>query len=230
MKKISEVSSIKCHVKIAGFAYLLITFLGLLNSFIIKPGTNDVKNFMETALQYRLAQGVDMLMFVTVMCLSWTLYLVTRPVNKNIALLALLFRFGEGLLGCIIVLLGLAVLVVLQGNGSWIPFNEEQLQALALMLMKFGKAMWSILFILMGIGAAIFMYLFYVSRYIPGLLAGWGVFTYASMLALGCAEILVPGLPRQAALIMLPGALFEFIFGIWLLVKGINVSSPELDI
>jgi hypothetical protein len=120
-------------------------------------------------------------MYAVVILLSWALYAATESINKNAALLALLFRFGEGLLGCVAVLVSLMVPVVLGVEGNWPAFNEEQLRAIAVMFMKLSGSMWNILFILMGIGAAIFIYLFHAARSIPRLLAYWGLFTYMAL-------------------------------------------------
>jgi hypothetical protein len=230
MKQFPKESSAGSHVKIVGCAYLLITFLGLINSFLVKPGIYNVETFLDTALQYRFAQAIDLLMYVIVIWLSWALYIVTKSVNKNAALLALLFRFSEGLLGCVAVLVSLMALVILKEEGAWAAFNEEQLRAIAVMFMNLSDSMWSILFILMGIGATIFIYLFHVARFIPKLLAYWGIFTYVTMTIYGIAKIIFPESSEQMMYIMFPGALFELIFGLWILVKGINVSSSGLNV
>jgi hypothetical protein len=155
---------------------------------------------------------------------SWALYVVTKSVNKNAAFLAMLFRYGEGLLGCVAVLISLMVLVILK-EGGWPAFNQEQLKAIASMFMTLSGSMWNILFILMGIGATIFIYLFHVARFVPRPLSYWGFFTYVTMTIYGLVKMLFPESPKELMYIMFPGALFELTFGLWLLVKGINIPS-----
>jgi hypothetical protein len=230
MKQFPKDSTVSGHVKIVGIAYLLITFLGLINNFLVKPGVYNIETFLDTAARYRFAQTIDLVMYVVVILLSWALYMVTKSVNKNTALLAMLFRFGEGLLGCVAVLISLMVLVVLKEGGESPAFNQEQLNAIALMFMKLSGSMWNILFILMGIGATIFIYLFHVARFIPRLLAYWGFFTYITMTIYGIVKMLFPESPEELMYIMFPGALFELTFGLWLLVKGINILPSELKV
>jgi hypothetical protein len=230
MKQFPEGLPEKSHVKIVGLAYLLITFFGLAGSFLIKPGIYNVETFLDTASRYRFAQAIDLWMYMIVIWLSWALYVVTKPVNKNAALLALLFRFGEGLLGCVAVLVSLMVPVVLGPEGSWPAFNEEQLRAIAAMFINLSGALWNILFILMGVGATIFIYLFHAARSIPGLLAYWGLFTYVTMTVYGIVKILFPESPEELMFIMFPGALFEFTFGLWLIIKGITIHPPGLNV
>jgi hypothetical protein len=227
MKEFSEGLPARSHVQIVGMAYLLYTFLGLVNSFLVKPGIYNIETFRDTASRYSFAQVIDLLLYVVVIWASWALYLVTRHVNKNAALLALLFRFGEGLLGCMAVLVSLMVPVILRAEG-WPAFEEEQLRAIAAMFMILSGSLWNILFILMGIGAAIFMYLFHASRYVPRLLTFWGMFTYISMKVYGVIKMLFPESPEELIFIMFPGALFELIFGLWLLVRGINIGQQTI--
>jgi hypothetical protein len=76
-----------------------------------------------------------------------------------------------------------------------------------------------------GVGGSIFCYLFYKSNYVPKFLAGWGIFTYLTMLLLSFTSLLLPDIPETIKMIFyVPGGLFELIFGFWLLLKGIIVK------
>jgi hypothetical protein len=211
--------------RIAGLMYVLTTLLGLANTFVFKPGVKDLDTFLETGSRYRLTLSADLLMFLLVIVMSWALYLVTRPINRGAALLALLFRFGEGLLGCVVICIGTMALVTLRAEG-WDGFGAAQLGSLASISWGVNGAIWNVLFILMGIGAMIFVHLLNIAKAIPRWLGAWGLFTYVSMTAYGFAKLLLPDLPRELMGVMLPGAAFEFVFGVWLMAKG--VSLPPL--
>jgi len=59
-------------------------------------------------------------------------------------------------------------------------------------------------------------------------LAGWGIFTYASMLVLGLGSILFPNHPLMLAHVLYgAGELFELAFGFWLVFKGIDLAQWE---
>ncbi|QFT55150.1 hypothetical protein FIU95_11340 [Microbulbifer sp. THAF38] len=90
--------------------------------------------------------------------------------------------------------------------------------------------MWDVLLIIMGIGATIFMYLFYVSKYVPRWLVLWGAFTYMSMVVYGFSNILLIDPPQVLKHFMLPGAFFEITFGLWLLIKGVNIKPNSIDV
>lgn len=213
------------HVKQVGIAYLTITFIGLLNTFLVKSGAYDVSSFSAAEHQFRLAQALDLVMYVVVIWLSWALYEVTKTVNKSTALLALLLRFGEGLLGCVAVMVVLTAPILLGGTSNFSAFNAAQLQELTSMFFSLSDLLWSILFVLMGIGAAIFIYLFHRANYIPSFLAYWGITVYILMIIYGFAKLMMPQFPEQAMLVMLPGALFELVFGLWITFKGISLEE-----
>jgi hypothetical protein len=97
------------YTKVAGITYALIIIIA-----IFPPLIFDISSLLkaENAADYivgqegvfRIAIAIEFLMFVLVMVLSWALYVLLKPVNKNIALLGLIFRFGEALLGCVVIM------------------------------------------------------------------------------------------------------------------------------
>jgi hypothetical protein len=44
-----------------------------------------------------------------------------------------------------------------------------------------------------------------------------------SLILYPLAKLLIPDLPREAMIVLFPGALFELGVGIWLLTMGINI-------
>ncbi|WP_444941933.1 DUF4386 domain-containing protein [Microbulbifer sp. ZKSA004] len=222
-------SSLSLYAKHLGAAYLIYIVLGMLNSLLVKKGIYDFGAFAETEVRFRFAQIIDIIMFIAVIWASWAQYLVTKTINKNVAFLALLFRFGEGLLGFVATIITLTVIVVLRNQEYSNTFQEEQLHALASIFVNMSGSMWDVLLIIMGIGATIFMYLFYVSNYVPKWLVLWGAFTYMSMVVYGFSNILLLEPPQILKHFMLPGAFFEITFGLWLLIKGINIKLSSVD-
>lgn len=167
MDNINGQTSLAVYVKNLGIGYLAIVFLGLINTFIVKAGVYNVETFSETVGQYRIAQTIDVIMYCIVVWVAWASYMVTRVVKKGLALLALLFRFGEAILGCVAILFSMMVVVILGGEGSASALDVSQSRALAIMFMDLSNYTWNILFVLMGIGATLFMYLFLISKRSP---------------------------------------------------------------
>jgi len=220
------------YTKIAGVAYVLIIVLALIPSAIFDIGSllkakNAADDIIGQEGIFRVGIAVEFLMFILVMVLSWALYIILKPVNKSLALLGLIFRFGEALLCCVVILFSLTILMLLSGAEYLQVFEPAQLQALARFFLKLRGPGYDILLVIMGIGGVAYCYLFYISRYIPRALSAWGVITYLSMVAYGFAKIILHNPPTELAYAMAPGALFEIIIGLWLFFKGIHVNQNQ---
>jgi len=190
------------YARVAGAAYLVITIAGLLygifvESQLIVPGNDaaTANNIMANESLFRIGIVLVLIIYVSVVVASWALYLILRTAHKNLALLALLLRSAEAVVGAATVLISFAVLYVLAGNGPSSTFEPEQLHALAGRFLDVRTAGLDIVLILIGLGATVFCYLLFESKYIPRWLAGWGIFTYLSMLFLALVSILFPNDP-----------------------------------
>ena len=104
-------------------------------------------------------------------------------------------------------------------------FGAGQLQSLIGLFLGARNTGLDVVLIFIGFGGTLFCYLFFKSKYIPRILAAWGIFTYLSMLFLAMTSILVPNLSETVKMAFYaPGGLFEIIIGLWLLVKGVNID------
>lgn len=219
-------------VKVAGSAYVLIIILSMLklifvgNLIVRGNDAATTNNIMTNELLFRIGVANDIIVFVLVVLLSLALYVILKTVNQNLALLALFMRFGEGIIGGVVTVLGgLIPLLLLNGEAV---FETEQLQALVGLFLDVQTAGLNVVMIFMGLGGTVFCYLFFKSKCIPRILAAWGILTYLTMLIFSFVNILLPNLPEMIAIVLYtPGALFEVIIGLWLLFKGVNFRQWE---
>lgn len=234
MSKLPEESSIRAYARVAGLAYVATILLGIIGvnfiaSSIIVPGNDaaTVKNISEHDMLFRLGIATEVLMYVLVVLLSFSLYVVLKSVNRNLALLALLWRLAEAIVGgATTVLSGLMPLLIL-GNAE--AFQPGQMESLVGLFLNARGAGLDIILIFIGMGGTLFFYLFFKSRYIPRLLAAWGILTYMTMLFISFASILLPSVPESTKMIFYaPGGLFEILVGLWLLIKGINIEQWKI--
>ena len=124
-------------------------------------------------------------------------------------------------------LTGFIQLLLLNGKAA---FEQDQLQALVGLFLQVRSAGLDVVLIFIGMGGTVFCYLFFASKYVPRILAVWGMITYLSMLTLALVSILLPSLPESVKMIFYaPGGLFEIIIGIWLLTKGVNIQHKDKE-
>jgi hypothetical protein len=221
------------YARVAGLAYVIIIMLGIfsvsfIESNLVVPGDDaaTVNNIMANEMRFRISVASEIMMYALVILLSLALYVILKTVDKNLALLALLWRLGEAIIGGgVTVLSGLIPLLLLNGEAV---FEAEQLQAFVGLFLDVRSAGLDFVLILIGMGGSVFCYLFFKSKYVPRILATWGMLTYLSMLILSFVSILTPNLPEAVRMAFyVPGGLFEIIFGLWLLIKGVNVEQWE---
>jgi hypothetical protein len=224
------------YARVAGLAYVLIIILGIfcvgfIDSKLIVPSNNaaTANYIMANDLLFRIGIAGILILYASVVVLSWALYVILKTVNKNLALLALLLRSGEAILGGATVLISFIVLLLLNGEDYSTIFEAEQLQALAGLFLNVRTAALDIVLIFVGLGGTVFCYLFFKSKYVPGILAAWGIFTYLSMLVLALINILLPNRPEMIEIVLFAvGSFFEIIFGFWLLFKGVNFQQRDV--
>ena len=226
----TTVASQFIYARVAGLSYLITIVLGIFSvnfiaSSLIVPGDGaaTISNIVSNEMLFRIGIASEIMMYVLVILLSLALYVVLKSVNKNLALLALLWRVAEAIIGgATTVLSGIIPLLLLNSEAV---FETEQLQALVGLFLDVRGAGLDIVLIFIGMGGTIFCYLFYKSKYVPRTLAVWGILTYLTMLILSFASILLPNITETTKMIFYaPGGLFEIIFGLWLLIKGVNVQ------
>jgi hypothetical protein len=221
------------YARVAGVAYLVIIIVAMLNAGLVDSklivSGNDAataNNIMANESLFRIGIVLVLIIYASVVVASWALYVILRTVNKNLALLALLLRSAEAVVGAATVLVSFAVLSVLGSKGPSNVFEAEQLHALAGGFLDVRTAGLDIVLVLIGLGAMVFCYLLFKSKYIPRPLAGWGIFTYLSMLFLGLVSILFPGHPSILEVVLYSvGGSFELVFGLWLVFKGIDLQQ-----
>ena len=128
-KKSRQNMNTKLAARWAGAFYFLIIAGAILtlifiDSALIVAGDTEatVNNIRAKEFLYRVGVAADTIMFCQVVLLTVFLYIVLRTVNKDLAFLALLLRFAEGILGAAATLVGgIAPLLLLRYESSFDP-------------------------------------------------------------------------------------------------------------
>jgi hypothetical protein len=159
--------------------------------------------------------------------LGVTLYAITREVDPDLAMLALTFRVGEGVIGGISVQRSLGLLWVSTAAGANAP-DIQTAHALGTLFTAPGGALGLVGALFFAVGSTIFSWLLLRGRMIPAVLAWLGVMvsiTWVVGLPLQLVDVLRG--PVVTWVLFLPMAAFEVPFALWLLIKGVACGQPK---
>lgn len=153
---------------------------------------------------------------------AWALYVLLKPVNKNIALLFVLLNLGGVAVQCFSMLNLFAGLTLLGGADYLKIFQADQLQAQAMLFINFYKNGFIMAQIFYGAWVFPLGYLVFKSGFLPRIL---GVF-----LMVDCFAILIwffqyflfPGCGIISYPCWVISAIAEFSLTLWLLIKGVK--------
>ena len=223
--------SIGNHTRLAGFAYLAIILSSILSLWLVEsrlivqgdPAATTDK-ITENLSLFRIGLVHGLVMFASVVVLAWALFVVLRPVSERLALLALLFRMAEAILGGVTVLTGMAVVVLLERQSDT-GANSLQVPAWVELFLDVQAVGYDLVIFFLCLGTIVFSWLFYRSRYVPRLLAGLGIVAFVVIGLATLSKLILPQLADLAAVSLAPGILFEIAIGLWLLVKGVKLQG-----
>lgn len=222
--------------KVAGFLYLITMAISIFAEVYVRgrllvrgDAVQTAKNIVASERLFRIGIASDLIMIAGVVVLVWTLYVVLKPINRNVALLAAFLRIVGDSIAAATIFNAFVALRLLSGADYLQAFDTKQLQVLARLFIGGQGAGLQIAFVFLGLGSTVFSYLWFKSRYIPRALAAWGFFS-SLVLAIGTLFFMV--FPSLGAIVGLaymgPMGVYEVGLGLWLLVKGIR--SPTGDV
>ena len=155
----------------------------------------------------------------------WALYVLLRPVNRDLALLAVFFRIVETAVTVGATIASLIAVRLLGGADYLDVFEAGELHGLSrLARIAFGFGQ-DIGFIFLGLGSTVFAYLLLRSRYIPRVLAGWGIFASILFATYNLVIIVIPAVTTLMYVFFMPMGIYEIGIGLWLVIKGAKIQG-----
>lgn len=227
--------------KVAGFIFLFIVLGWILNwtfvdskLMIAGNGTATVNNIIDNEWLFRVGITNELILSVSGFVLAFALYVMLKPIDRNLALFALLLKMAESIVSTVNILVTFIVLQMLNGKGILTVFKPEQLQDIAGLFFNIRSNGATITMVFLGLGFIVFFYLLYKSKYVPGILAGFGILSYFLILVNSLVTTLIPQNATLTTMVnaismifMTPSILFELIIGFWLLFKGIKLHQMK---
>jgi hypothetical protein len=217
--------------RILGFAFLFQFITSLSSGAFLKEIWNVPGNIGETMLGIannpvlmRANILMDMLTALGVIFLGATLFLALRGQNEKIAITALGFYILEAVLLAAsraeaFALLRISQEYVSAGQPAYLlAMGQVSYEAMDFV----GNTLHMLAFCPGGI---LFYYLLYRSGAVPRVLSLWGLITIFPMLIGTLTQIFDFTIPF---IFYVPYVPFEFVIGIWILVKGVDEKTPIL--
>jgi hypothetical protein len=217
--------------KVVGFAYLFALAPAIFAEFyarghliVFDNAAQTARNIVEHERVFRLGIASNLTVFAVDIALIIALYVVLKPVNRSLALLAAGWGLMETAILVVVTLNDLDVLRILSGADYLHAFELNQLQALARLSIGAHDTTYNVGLVFAGLRSTAFCYLWFKSGFIPRVLAAWGVFASFLMGACAFSFIIFPELRKVIPVEIYGGPIFvfELSMGFWLLFKRLR--------
>jgi len=234
MKENSTQKSLQAYARIGGILYLMIIIAGALGEIFIRgkliaPGDaiSTVNNIMASESLWRIGIAGDLLMHVFDLPLMLVFYVLLKPVNKNLALLGILFNLIQTAV-LVANKLNLLMPLFFLGNAEYLKaFDPNQLYALSYLFIRAHDFGFGLGLIFFGFACLIYGYLLFKSGYFPQTLGVLMAIAGLSYLINSFTLILAPAYAAKIFPVLGLALIGELSVCLWLLVKGVDFSTWE---
>jgi hypothetical protein len=230
MQNHSAATAPNVYARAAGIAYLIIIIAGLIGEMFIRnklivtgnPAATAA-NIANSTLLWRIGIAGDLLMHICDVFVMIGLYVLLKPVNRHLALMAMLFTLIQTAV-LVANKMTLMMPLFLSGNAEYLNvFSNEQLQSLSYVFVKAHGYGFGIGLIFFSFECFINGYLIFKSGFFPkvlGIMLQIAGFCY---LINSFVLILDPELAGKLfPAILLPPFIAELSLCLWLIIKGVN--------
>ena len=212
----------------AGLFYLIFILTTVLatyvrSQFIVSgDAVTTANNIVASQGLFRVGFVTELVSAVFFLLAAWALYVLLKPVNKNLALLFLLLNLGGVAVECINVLNLYAALQFLSGANYLTAFQTGQLQAMAMSSLNSYTSGFLIAQIFFSAWLLPLGYLVYKSRFLPKFLGILLILDFFGNLSWFLQGFLLP----DYGILAYPGNVISFIAEIsltlWLLIMAVK--------
>jgi hypothetical protein len=219
--------------RMAGLFYLIFILTTVLASYIrgrfIVSGDAAATaiNIMSSQGLFRVGFVTELVSAVFFVLAAWALYVLLKPINKNLALLFLLLNLGGVAVECLNVLNLFAALQFLSGTNYLNVFQTGQLQAMAMSSLNLYTNGFLIAQIFFSAWLLPLGYLVYKSRFLPKFLGLLLILDFFGNMSWFLQGFLLP----DYGILAYPGNAISFIAEIsltaWLLIMVVKDTEKE---
>ncbi len=227
------IKQLKTNARTAGMLYLLIILTGLFSEMFVRSGIivpNDgaatTANIANHTFLFRIGFISDLTMVMSDAAVALLLFLILKPVNYGLSLLAAFFRLAQAtIIG--VNLLNYYMPLLILGNGSSLAgFSPEQINSMVLLFLNAHNYGYLISGVFFGVSCVILGYLLFKAEYFPKWLGVLVVAAGTSYLIDCIVNFLLPELTTSSEILVMSVAVTsELSLCLFLLIKGTSKTS-----
>jgi hypothetical protein len=208
--------------------YMITSFIAnLFGKFVFVEAPVTVNRIMTHAVQFRIGFVINLFSVVLFLFAAWALYVLLKPVNKDLAVLFLLFNVAGFAVWLFTSLCLFGSLVILNGTEAFKAFQPDQLHALAVFFFGLYKTGVVIAQVPYGVWLFPLGYLVLKSRFLPKILGMLLIADGICQFVYVCQRLIFPALAYIAYPCMVISFIAEVSLALWLAIKAVK---PHLSV
>ncbi|MGN7761479.1 DUF4386 domain-containing protein [Paenibacillus sp. 22594] len=216
--------------KITGVLFILAAVSSIAGLLLYDPilnGPDYLLKGSEHANQVILGAVMELILVVSAVGTSITMFPLLRKYNETLALGHVCFRFLEAVIITVGIISVLSLLTLSREFTTSAAVDISSFEASGTLLKAIHE--WTFMLgpnVMLGINTLIYSYIFYQTKLVPRFISILGITGSILVLSAGILEMfgVFPQLSVWGALLSLPVAANEMILAVWLIVKGFNLS------
>ena len=219
------------YARVGGILYLIMIALGIIEEAFIRgrimagDAAATFANLQKMELLWRTGIALELLVVIFSIPLAVVLYVLMRPVHRELALLALLFNVIAIAVEAAYSIQLVEALFPLGRNAYLTAFTPGQLQAMTALAMKAHVFGFGIALLLFGPFFLVTGYLIFKSGYLPKPIGVVYQLAGVAYMLNGFVLMLAPQWAGRMFMIMaVPAFVGETSFALWLLIKGVRIE------
>ena len=225
-------SSPQLYARIGGALYLIIIVIGLFGEAFVRDrlivagdAAATAKNILASESLWRFHIGAELFLLICAVVLLMILFVLLKPVSRELTLLALFFNLVSIALEAATAMYLVVALFPL-GNATYLKaFSPEQLHAMATLSLKSHGYGFGVSLLFFGCFCVVIGRVIFQSGFLPKAIGVLMQIAGLCYLTDSFALILSPTFAnRLFPAILLPAFVGEASLCLWLLAKGVNVQ------
>jgi uncharacterized protein DUF4386 len=191
---------------------------------IPKNAVETVQNILANKTLFTSAIVGYLIAFLCDVLVAWALYILLKPVDEHLSLLAAWFRLVYTMIALVALLNLVTVSGLLSDSNSLARSQPDQLYAQVMLLLTTFRSHWYFGLLFFGIHLGLLGYLVFRSNYIPKIMGVLLILAGLGYLLTNLKPFLFPDLRLDFAEYTFYG---ELVFMLWLLIKGSRMTQPD---